>query len=119
MVLKRNRPQTGKELAATFLIYAAILMMLSLPFLVLDWPQAGWTNWPGYRPQHRPMDHPVPERRLTLAECQSQCIAEEYRSGSCLPPGQADSDMVGGGLCSTGRLGDSEVEGELRCYCFD
>jgi hypothetical protein len=119
VVLKRDRPETGKDLAVTFLIYAVILMVLSVPFLVLDWPQTGWTNWPGLRSQHKPMDHAARERRLTLAECQSLCSAEEYWSGSCLPPAKASSDMVGGGLCSAEGLGDREVKGELRCYCFE
>ena len=51
LVLKKNRPETGKELLATFAVYAAILILLSLPFVLLDWPQGiGWSGWPGYMP---------------------------------------------------------------------
>lgn len=51
LLLKKNRPETGKELVATFAIYAALLILLSLPFVLLDFPQGiGWAGWPGYMP---------------------------------------------------------------------
>jgi protein-S-isoprenylcysteine O-methyltransferase Ste14 len=51
LVLKKNRPETGKELLATFAVYAALLILLSLPFVLLDWPPGiGWSDWPGYMP---------------------------------------------------------------------
>jgi protein-S-isoprenylcysteine O-methyltransferase Ste14 len=51
LALKKDRPETGKELLATFAIYATILILLSLPFVLLDWPQGiGWSGWPGYLP---------------------------------------------------------------------
>jgi protein-S-isoprenylcysteine O-methyltransferase Ste14 len=51
LVLKKDRPETGKELVATFAVYAALLILLSLPFVLLDWPQGiGWSAWPGYMP---------------------------------------------------------------------
>jgi protein-S-isoprenylcysteine O-methyltransferase Ste14 len=51
LVLKKDRPETGKELLATFAVYATILILLSLPFVLLDWPQGiGWSGWPGYMP---------------------------------------------------------------------
>ena len=51
LVLKKDRPETGKELVATFAVYAALLILLSLPFVLLDWPQGiGWSGWPGYMP---------------------------------------------------------------------
>jgi protein-S-isoprenylcysteine O-methyltransferase Ste14 len=51
LVLKKNRPETGKELLATFAVYAALLILLSLPFVLLDWPPGiGWSSWPGYIP---------------------------------------------------------------------
>jgi protein-S-isoprenylcysteine O-methyltransferase Ste14 len=51
LVLKKDRPETGKELLATFAVYATILILLSLPFVLLDWPQGiGWSGWPGYAP---------------------------------------------------------------------
>ena len=51
LLLKKNRPETGKELLATFAVYAALLILLSLPFVLLDWPDGlGWSDWPGYVP---------------------------------------------------------------------
>jgi protein-S-isoprenylcysteine O-methyltransferase Ste14 len=51
LVLKKDRPETGKELVATFAVYATLLILLSLPFVLLDWPQGiGWSGWPGYMP---------------------------------------------------------------------
>ena len=51
LVLKKDRPETGKELLAAFAVYAALLILLSLPFVLLDWPQGiGWSAWPGYVP---------------------------------------------------------------------
>ena len=51
LLLKKNRPETGKELVATFAIYAALLILLSLPFVLLDFPQGiGWSGWPGHTP---------------------------------------------------------------------
>ncbi len=51
LALKKNRPETGKELVATFAVYATLLILLSLPFVLLDWPQGiGWSSWPRYMP---------------------------------------------------------------------
>ena len=51
LLLKKNRPETGKELVVTFAVYATSLILLSLPFVLLDWPHGiGWSNWPGYIP---------------------------------------------------------------------
>jgi protein-S-isoprenylcysteine O-methyltransferase Ste14 len=51
LLLKKNRPETGRELLATFAIYATLFILLSLPFVLLDWPPGiGWSGWPGYRP---------------------------------------------------------------------
>jgi protein-S-isoprenylcysteine O-methyltransferase Ste14 len=51
LLLKKDRPETGKELLAMFAVYAALLILLSLPFVLLDWPPGiGWSNWPGYMP---------------------------------------------------------------------
>ena len=49
VVLKKDRSETGKELLATFAVYATILILLSLPFVLLDFPHStGWSDWPGY-----------------------------------------------------------------------
>ena len=51
LVLKKNWPETGKELMAAFAVYAALLILLSLPFVLLDWPPGiGWSGWPGDMP---------------------------------------------------------------------
>jgi hypothetical protein len=51
LLLKKNRPETGKELLATFAVYATLLILLSSPFVLLDFPQGiGWSDWPGLIP---------------------------------------------------------------------
>lgn len=51
IMLKKNQPETGKELLATFAVYTVTLILLSLPFVLLDWPSGiGWSSWPGYIP---------------------------------------------------------------------
>jgi protein-S-isoprenylcysteine O-methyltransferase Ste14 len=51
LVLKKNKPETGKEFVATFAVYTTILILLSLPFVLLDFPPGiGWSDWPGYMP---------------------------------------------------------------------
>jgi hypothetical protein len=51
LVLKKNRPETGKELVATFAVYTTLLILLSSPFVLLDFPPGiGWSDWPGYVP---------------------------------------------------------------------
>ncbi len=44
---KKNQPETGRQVLATFGIYLGILMLLSLPFLQIHWPPAiRWIDWP-------------------------------------------------------------------------
>src|SRR3972149_4414344 len=51
ILLKKDRPETGKELVATFAVYATLLILLSSPFVLLDFPVGiGWADWPGYMP---------------------------------------------------------------------
>jgi len=51
LLLKKNRPETGKELVATFAIYTTLFILLSLPFVLLDFPPGiGWSGWPAYTP---------------------------------------------------------------------
>jgi protein-S-isoprenylcysteine O-methyltransferase Ste14 len=51
LLLKKDRPETGKELVATFAVYTTLLILLSLPFVLLDFPPGiGWSDWPGYMP---------------------------------------------------------------------
>jgi len=46
-LLKKDRLENGRDLVITFLVYAAILMVLSLPFVLLNWPpHLGWSDWP-------------------------------------------------------------------------
>jgi len=50
-LLKKDRPENGRDLVITFLVYAAILMVLSLPFVLLNWPpHLGWSDWPRLSP---------------------------------------------------------------------
>lgn len=46
VVLKKDRPENAKELLITFGMYLAILLLLSVPFLLLDVPAYGWWAWP-------------------------------------------------------------------------
>jgi len=51
LVLKKDRPETGKKLVATFAVYATLLILLSSPFVLLDFSQGiGWSDWPGLIP---------------------------------------------------------------------
>jgi hypothetical protein len=46
-LLRRNRPENGWQVLVVFLVYAAILVLLSLPFVLLKWPSSmGWMMWP-------------------------------------------------------------------------
>jgi protein-S-isoprenylcysteine O-methyltransferase Ste14 len=46
-IFKKNQPETGRQVLATFGIYLGILMLLSLPFLQIHWPPAlRWIDWP-------------------------------------------------------------------------
>jgi len=47
ILFKKDRPENGKQVIVTFLVYAAILVLLSLPFVVAGWPPGlGWSDWP-------------------------------------------------------------------------
>ena len=47
ILFKKNLPETGKEVIYAFLVYSVILVLLSLPFLLQDWPPGyGWFSWP-------------------------------------------------------------------------
>jgi protein-S-isoprenylcysteine O-methyltransferase Ste14 len=47
LLLKKDRPENRWELLLTFVVYTAILVLLSLPFVLLDWPPGrGWMDWP-------------------------------------------------------------------------
>jgi len=46
-LFKRDRPENGWQVLVVFLAYAAILVLLSLPFVLLKWPSSmGWMTWP-------------------------------------------------------------------------
>jgi protein-S-isoprenylcysteine O-methyltransferase Ste14 len=45
-IIQKNKPETRWDLLWTFLVYLAVIMLLSLPFILLDWPPAGWKQWP-------------------------------------------------------------------------
>ena len=46
LILRKEKPETRWDLVWIFFIYLALAMLLSLPFILLDWPAAGWVNWP-------------------------------------------------------------------------
>lgn len=46
-LIKTNFPKSEKEVLCTFAVYSAISILLSLPFLILNWPPGyGWSGWP-------------------------------------------------------------------------
>ena len=45
-IIKKVRPESRFDLVWVFLIYLVLLSLLSLPFVLLDWPPGGWANWP-------------------------------------------------------------------------
>jgi protein-S-isoprenylcysteine O-methyltransferase Ste14 len=46
-VLKKERPETGKEVAIVLAVYAGLLILLSIPFVVFQWPpRGGWWEFP-------------------------------------------------------------------------
>jgi protein-S-isoprenylcysteine O-methyltransferase Ste14 len=48
-VLRKNHPEDGRDLVLTFVVYLAMFVLLSLPFVLLNWPpQLGWSDWPPY-----------------------------------------------------------------------
>lgn len=48
ILLRKEFPESGRELAYTFLVYSVISILLSSPFLLLNWPPGyGWAVWPG------------------------------------------------------------------------
>ena len=47
LILRKDWPTTGWDLVWTFAIYISVVALLSLPFVLFDWPPgSGWTHWP-------------------------------------------------------------------------
>jgi protein-S-isoprenylcysteine O-methyltransferase Ste14 len=46
-VIATDEPRTGMHLAVAFVVYLGLTMVLSLPFVIFDWPEPGWWAWPG------------------------------------------------------------------------
>jgi len=43
----KDRPENTKEIVSTFAVYSLILVLLSLPFVLLNWPPNNeWWRWP-------------------------------------------------------------------------
>lgn len=46
----RRYPEGSRQLFAAFVIYLILAMLLSLPFVLADWPPGlGWSDWPSTR----------------------------------------------------------------------
>jgi protein-S-isoprenylcysteine O-methyltransferase Ste14 len=46
-ILKKERPETRWDVFWTFFIYLGLIIILSLPFVLLNWPaEGGWSTWP-------------------------------------------------------------------------
>jgi hypothetical protein len=47
LVLGKEWPETNWDLVCTLAIYLVVIALLSLPFVLLDWPPGGgWMGWP-------------------------------------------------------------------------
>jgi hypothetical protein len=47
LLLRKNRPESGWDLVLAFALYLALIALVSLPFVLLDWPPGrGWMEWP-------------------------------------------------------------------------
>ncbi|MDH3252109.1 MAG: DUF1295 domain-containing protein [Ignavibacteria bacterium] len=47
IILKKERPETGKEIALLLGVYTGLLILLSMPFVVFQWPpRSGWWGFP-------------------------------------------------------------------------
>jgi protein-S-isoprenylcysteine O-methyltransferase Ste14 len=47
LILRKGWPDRRWDLVWTFVIYLTVIVLLSLPFLILDWPPGGgWMDWP-------------------------------------------------------------------------
>ena len=117
ILLRKDRPGNRKEHVVTFVIYATILVLLSLPFVLLNWPSRGWMDWPSYTLYRKAVPSPPPERWLSLEECRSVCASEEYVEAVCLPSSEAGPDMVGGAPCVIEGSEQCGDRGQCRCFC--
>jgi len=47
ILFRKNQPENRKEIIATFAVYCLIFALLSLPFVLLNWPPGHeWWKWP-------------------------------------------------------------------------
>lgn len=42
----KNQPENRKEIIGTFAVYCLIFLLMSLPFVLLNWPPGEWWKWP-------------------------------------------------------------------------
>lgn len=49
LLLQKERPENRWDLVWAFGIYLGLSILLSLPFVLSDWPVEGWMNWPFQR----------------------------------------------------------------------
>jgi protein-S-isoprenylcysteine O-methyltransferase Ste14 len=46
LIRRKDKATSHWDLVWTFAIYLATIMLLSLPFVLLNYPSTGWVNWP-------------------------------------------------------------------------
>ena len=47
LLFKKNQPESRKEIVGTFVVYCLVFVLLSLPFILLNWPPGHqWWKWP-------------------------------------------------------------------------
>ena len=49
LVLQKARPENRLDVVWTFFLYLAVVCLLSLPYILFEWPPGqGWNAWPAY-----------------------------------------------------------------------
>jgi protein-S-isoprenylcysteine O-methyltransferase Ste14 len=46
LILRKDKVESRRDVLLTFVIYLSLIMLLSLPFALFEWPTMGWMNWP-------------------------------------------------------------------------
>jgi protein-S-isoprenylcysteine O-methyltransferase Ste14 len=46
LILRKGKIESRWDLLLTFVIYLGLIMLISLTFVLFDWPITGWMNWP-------------------------------------------------------------------------
>lgn len=85
ILLGKNQPENRKEIIATFAVYFLVFILLSLPFVLLNWPPAHeWWKWPyNIWPFHtQPSPSPGPEPSPNPRQDETRVnLVDTFRTG--------------------------------------